>query len=55
MSMMPIAAMIAIMMPVGLVGISPITNRRISAAHRFAVTVAVPRRVGAEVWKALRE
>jgi len=28
------------------ISISPVTNRRISATHRFAVTVAVPGRVG---------
>ena len=37
------------------IGISPVPNGRMSAAHRLAVTVAAPRRVGAEVRKALRE
>jgi hypothetical protein len=37
------------------ISISSITNRRISAAYRFAVTVAVPGRIGTEVRKALRE
>src|SRR5262245_28689699 len=57
-SVMPIAAMIArVIMPVRPVhiAIAAVTNRRISAAHRFAVTVAVPGRVGAKVWQALRE
>src|SRR5262245_3202892 len=43
------------MIPVGLIRISAVTHRRVGAAHRFAVTVAVPRCVGAEVRKALRE
>jgi hypothetical protein len=47
----PIAVMTPRVMPVGPVSIriSPVTNRRISATNRFAVAVAVPGRVGAEV------
>ena len=54
---MPIAVMMAMVPPIWprSISISPVTNRRISATHRFAVTVAVPGRVGAEVRKALRE
>jgi len=56
-SIMPISVAITtlMIMPVWLVRISAITHGRVGAAHRFAVTVAVPRRVGAEVRKALRE
>jgi hypothetical protein len=56
-SMTPIAVMTTRVMPVWpvTISISPVTNRRISATHRLAVTVAVPGRVGAEVRKALRE
>jgi hypothetical protein len=47
----PIAVMTPSVMPVGPVSIriSPVTNRRICATNRFAVAVAVPGRVGAEV------
>jgi hypothetical protein len=57
-STVPIAARMLIMTtPVWptSISISSITNRRISAAYRFAVTVAVPGRIGTEVRKALRE
>ena len=52
-SMTPIAVMTTRVMPVRPVSISmsSVTNRRISATHRFAVTVAVSGRVGAEVRK----
>jgi hypothetical protein len=57
-STVPIAARMLIMTtPVWprSISISSITNRRICAAHRFAVTVPVPGRVGTEVRKTLRE
>src|SRR5262245_7097371 len=57
-SVMPMASMIArVIMPVWPVhiGIAAVTNRRMSAAHRFAVAVAVSGCVGAKIWQALRE